>query len=62
MWATVGLRLELRLPAQMVEVVAVPQWLDMLGKRTSILSNMLLRWSEPKRGQLLLHNQSLLYW
>ena len=34
-WVTVGLRLELRMPAQMVAVVAVEQWLDLLGKRHS---------------------------
>ena len=33
--ATLGLRLKLRLPAQLGEVVAVPPWLDQLGKRHS---------------------------
>ena len=35
MWVTVGLRLELRMPAQMVAVVVVQQWLDLLRKRHS---------------------------
>ena len=29
MWETFRLRLELRLPVLLVEVVAVPQWLDL---------------------------------
>ena len=34
-WVTVRLRMESRLPALLVEVVAVQRWLDLLGKRHS---------------------------
>ena len=30
-WVTVGMKLELRLPAQLMEVGSVPRWLDLLG-------------------------------